>query len=173
MARDATARLYDVKEDSVALDQKKGLITFRARKGTLVSLDRLHESLWATRLSGRTGMKLLSLEVTAVGEVDGGKTPILVVRGSEQHFVLLDDSKKEPRERLPLGTKRKRTKDAKSPYARMIQALERGDKVVGVTGVLDGWSGLFPKLLASLPEKPRRIIVTSFEVAGKKKRESK
>ena len=39
MARDATARQYDVDADGVQLDVKKGEITFRAKKGRLVDLE--------------------------------------------------------------------------------------------------------------------------------------
>ena len=53
----------------IQLDIRKGEITFRAREGRLVDLDKLHESIWATRLSGGTGMALNWLDVTAVGEV--------------------------------------------------------------------------------------------------------
>ena len=69
MARDATARLYDVDADRVELNVKQGLITFRAKKGRAVDLDKLHESIWATRLSGSTGMSLNWIDVTAEGEV--------------------------------------------------------------------------------------------------------
>ena len=69
MARDATARLYDVDEDKVTLSIPLGIITFEAKQGKLVALDKLHESIWATRLSGGTGMHLNWMEVTAQGEV--------------------------------------------------------------------------------------------------------
>ena len=53
MACDATARLYDVDEDSVVfkkLQQTKrydqGTITFGACNGKLIDLDQLHESIW-------------------------------------------------------------------------------------------------------------------------------
>ena len=62
MARDATARLYDVDEDSVVFKKlqktqkyDQGTISFRSRKGKLIDLDKLHESIWATRLSGAHG----------------------------------------------------------------------------------------------------------------------
>ena len=37
--------------------------------GKLVDLEKLHESIWATRLGVGTGMSMSSLDVTAVGEV--------------------------------------------------------------------------------------------------------
>ena len=94
MARDATARLYDVDDDSVTYKKPRkrgkydqGTITFRAKKGRLVSLDKLHESIWATRLSGGTRSGLVSLDVTAVGEVmvRGNKT-LLSVDGADEYF---------------------------------------------------------------------------------------
>jgi hypothetical protein len=69
VARDAIARQYDVDADAVRLDIAKGEVTFRAKKGRLVDLDKLHESIWATRLSVGTGMALNWIDVTAVGEV--------------------------------------------------------------------------------------------------------
>src|SRR5262245_4802823 len=64
VARDAIARQYDVDADSVKLEIDKGLVTFGAKKGRLVDLDKLHESIWATRLSGKTGMSLDWIDVT-------------------------------------------------------------------------------------------------------------
>ena len=97
MARDATARQYDVDADAVRLDLSKGEITFRARKGRLVDLDKLHESIWATRLSGNTGMGLNWIDVTAVGEVADEKGRlVLKVKGSEQVFVLKDPLRLSP-----------------------------------------------------------------------------
>ena len=78
MARDATARQNDVDADRVRLDISKGEITFRAKKGRLVDLDKLHESIWATRLSGGTGMALNWLDVTAVGEVTAEKDHLVL-----------------------------------------------------------------------------------------------
>ena len=76
MAREAIARLYDVDEDTVVFkklnktDQyDQGVVTFRARKGKLIDLEKLHESIWASRLSGGTRSGLVSLEVVAIGEI--------------------------------------------------------------------------------------------------------
>jgi hypothetical protein len=149
VARDAAARQYDVDADSVKLDIATGLITLRAKKGRLVDLDKLHESIWATRLSGNTGMSLNWIDVTAVGVVvlDKERT-LLKVAGSDQSFVLKEDS------------------DA-GAFGRLRAALERGEKVVSVTGRLDGWTGHFPPFLATLPAKPRTILVKDFRTAGK------
>jgi hypothetical protein len=147
VARDATARQYDVDADSVGLDIKKGLITFRAKKGRLVDLDKLHESIWATRLSGSTGMRLHWMDVTVVGAVVvEKKATVLKVAGSDQHFVLKPGSNK-------------------AAFERLEKALARGDKVASVTGRLEGWSGHFPKFLKALPSKPYAILVTDFELA--------
>lgn len=160
MARDAIARLYDVEEDSVELHKKTGTvtryvpgtITFTAKKGKLVDLDRLHQSIWATRLSGGTRMELNWLDVTAVGEVAVvEKEVILKVAGSNRHFVLTHNPKAQPQAH------------EKSPMERLREALDRGEKVVSVTGRLDGWSGHFPKFLSKLPQKPRRLLVKEFK----------
>ena len=154
MARDATARLYDVDADDVKLDTKKGEITFRAKKGRLVDLDKLHESIWATRLSGKTGMAMNWIDVTAVGEVVLDQTqPRLKVSGTNQYFVLAED------------TKATRKPNEKTPFARLQEALGRGDKVLSVTGRVEGWGGHFPDFLKTLPKKPLVILVKEFEVA--------
>jgi hypothetical protein len=148
VARDATARQYDVDADRVQLDIRKGLITFHAKKGRLVDLDKLHESIWATRLSGNTGMALNWIDVTAVGRVavEDGRT-LLKVAGSDQYFVL------------------KEAPGAEAPFRRLRQALDRGEKVVSVTGRLDGWTGHFPPFLKTVPARPRVILVKDFQAA--------
>ena len=157
MARDATARLYDVQEDSVVLkkyrEKKKydqGAITFRAKKGKLIDLDKLHESIWATRLSVGTRSGLLSLEVTAVGGVviDESET-IIRVAGSKAYFVLARNS----------------DKDHEDAFDKLREAVKSGRKVVAVTGRVDGWAGRWTSVLRKLPPKPRRILVTSFTTA--------
>ena len=144
MARDATARQYDVDADAVRLDIARGEITFRAKKGRLVDLDKLHESIWATRLSGGTGMGMNWLDVTAVGEVVVEKERVaLKVKGSDQHFVLKQGDN--------------------TVFARLRDAAERGEKSVSVTGRVEDWSGHFPPFLKTLPKKPRAIAVKEFE----------
>ena len=132
MARDATARQYDVDADAVRLDIAKGEVTFKAKRGRLVDLDKLHESIWATRLSGGTGMALNWLDVTAVGEV--------VVE--KERLVLKEDDKKT--------------------FARLREAAERGQQTVSVTGRVEDWSGHFPPFLKTLPKRPRAIAVREF-----------
>jgi hypothetical protein len=154
VARDATARQYDVDADKVKLNIAKGEITFRAKKGRLVDLDKLHESIWGTRLSGNTGMSMNWLDVTAVGVVAVEKDRIVLkVAGSSDLFLLKEDPKDK-------GGKN-------SAFARMQKALGRKDKVVSVSGRVEGWSGHFPPFLKTLPKKPRVILVKDFEVAKK------
>jgi hypothetical protein len=150
VARDATARLYDVDANLVVMDKQAGTITFRARKGRLVDLDKLHESVWATRLGDGTGMQLQWLEVTAQGEVAAADEEIrLKVPGSEQYFLLGDGDKEGER----------------APFRRLKEALARGEKVVSVTGRVDGWNGNWTQFLRKLPGKPRRIVVRDFQTA--------
>ena len=145
MARDATARLYDVDANLVVMDKKAGTITFQAKKGKLADLDQLHESIKATRLGDGTGMRLKWLEVTAVGEASVVDNEVrLKVTGSDQYFVL--------------------TEDAAAPMARLREALQQGEKKMRVTGRVDGWTGNLTQFSRKLPDKPRRIVVSSFEV---------
>jgi hypothetical protein len=149
VARDATARQYDVDADAVRLDLRKGKITFKAKKGRLVDLDKLHESVWATRLSGNTGMALKWLDVTAVGTVAVEKERIVLkVTGSDQRFVLKEDPKA--------------TKDDSTPFAQLRKAVKGGERL-SITGRLEGWTGHWPPFLKKVPTKPRAIQVKAFE----------
>ncbi|MBI1913725.1 MAG: hypothetical protein HYS12_03065 [Planctomycetes bacterium] len=144
MARDATARLYDVDANLVVMDKQAGTITFQARKGRLADLDKLHESIKATRLGDGTGMRLKWLEVTAVGEaIVVDKEVRLKVTGSDQYFVLTDEA---------------------APLGRLREVLQRGEKRLRVTGRVDGWTGNLTQFSRKLPDKPRRIVVNRFEV---------
>jgi hypothetical protein len=154
VACDATARLYDVDEDSVIFTKlqktenyDQGTIKFRARKGKLIDLNQLHESIWATRLSGGTRSGLISLEVTAIGQVvtSQDKT-VLQVAGSDALFEL----DKHPDEQ----------------HATAFSSLGKlsGEGIVKVTGVIDDYQGRWPSVLATKPKTPRRILVTRFEV---------
>jgi hypothetical protein len=152
VARDATARQYDVDADAVRLDLNKGEITFQARKGRLVSLDKLHESIWATRLSGNTGMAINWIDVTAVGEVVQEKDrTVLKVAGSDDVFVL-----KEVR-----GAK----VGDRTAFAALREAVAGGQKKVSVVGRVEDWKGHFPPFLKALPRKPRVILVKGFAAA--------
>ena len=154
MACDATARLYDVDEDSVVFEKlqktekyDQGTVTFRARKGKLIDLDRLHESIWATRLSGGTRSGLVSLEVTAIGEVVKSTDQMLLkVADANAEFALAPHPDSEHQE----------------TFARL--AGSTSDSRFRVTGVIDHYSGRWPGLLQKKPKNPRRILVTDFEV---------
>ena len=161
MAREATARLYDVDANSVVLKRltqsgsyDTGTITFRAKQGQLVDLDKLHESAWATRLSGGTKSGLVSFEVTAVGEVQvDGSALFLNVEGSLDRFVLAEDPERKP-------------DDPNSQiFAELRKAVTAGTKSIRVTGRLDGWAGRWPDVLRRMPPKPSRIFVAGFEPA--------
>ena len=155
MARDATARLYDVDAETIAFKRLNntgkydtGTVTFRAKPGKLIDLDKLHESVWATRLSGGTSSGLVSLEVTVAGTiVVGEKETTLKVAGAEPEFVLAQNPEA----------------DFKNAFDELKAALARGEKVTSVSGRLDGWSGRWPEMLKKLPAKPRRILVTRFD----------
>ena len=148
MARDATARQYDVDADAVKLDVKTGLITFQAKKGRLVDLDKLHESIWATRLGVGTGMALNWIDVTAVGEVVVEKERIVLkVKGSWQLFVLKAGDKA----------------DDKKVFGKLRDEAKAGKKSTSVFGRVEGWKGHFPPFLKTLPKKPRVIVVKKVE----------
>jgi hypothetical protein len=127
----------------VKLDIDKGEITFSAKKGRLVDLDKLHESIWATRLGVGTGMAMSWLDVTAVGEVVVEKDRVVMkVKGSDQTFVLKEGDKKA--------------------FAKLKEAAE-GKKSFSVMGRVENWKGHFPPFLKTLPQKPRAILVKEFE----------
>jgi hypothetical protein len=153
VACDATARLYDVDEDSVVFKKlqktekyDQGTITFRARKGKLIDLDKLHESVWATRLSGGTRSGLVNLEVTAIGDlVTEEGNIVLKVSGCDEKFVL--------------------GKHSDEKYAAAFAKLQAGGiEAVKVTGVIDDYVGRWPTVLQKQPTNPRRILVTGFEL---------
>jgi hypothetical protein len=147
-----------VDEDSVVFKKlqktkryDQGTITFRARQGKLIDLDKLHESIWATRLSGGTRSGLVSLEVTAVGQVvvtkDGA---ILKIAGSDSHFVLIRSP--DEKQAALLGK---------------LQAEAGSAAMVRVTGRIDSYAGRWPDVLRSRPTGPRRVLVTRFEAVKK------
>ena len=130
-----------------------GEIIFRARKGKLVDLDKLHESVWATRLSGGTRSGVVNLDVTAVGNVvDGEGSTVLNVADSNRRFLLVADRNL------------KNNNGGKSAFQRMRDALARGDRVVQVTGRIEGWNGRWPAMLRKPEKKPRTIAVSGFAI---------
>jgi hypothetical protein len=158
MASDAIARQYDVDADSMRLirppgqkgDYQLGTIEFAAKKGKSINLDKIHESLTATRLSGGTSMSMDFLELTATGKVferDGEL--VLQVSGTGQELVLHEES------------------TAKDNFQRLRDAVGRGKNVSSVTGRVPGWNGRFPAVLktwAKTPENQKRqLLVVGFE----------
>jgi len=162
VARDATARLYDVDQDSFQFQKMNlsekydiGVITFRAKKGKLIDLRKLHESVWASRLSGGTRSGVICLEVTAVGKVELREDDaILDVRDGDRSFILVNDVNAKP-------------EDAKaSEFAALRQAVERGQQIESVTGYVEGWIGRWPSVLSKPPAERPRLMVTGFKAAG-------
>jgi hypothetical protein len=162
MAADAIARQYDVDADAMNLHRPQGqqgsyqfgTIRFGAKKGKSIDLDKMCESIAATRLSGGTNMRVDWLEITATGEVvERDKELVLKVSGTGEEFVLSG----EP--------------TAKGGLQRLRKAVARGDKVATVTGRVPGWNGRFPEVLAAWAEplNPHKgkLAVTDFEVKKK------
>ena len=163
MARGATARLYDVNHDALEfvkfhLTKKydQGTISFRARKGELISLDKLHESIWATRLSGGTNSGVICLDVTAVGVIAESEDKIILsVTGSDRQFVLVNDVPAKP-----VAAK-------ESKLAELRTAISNGQTTLSVSGYVDGWGGRWPGVLRQPPAKRPLLMVTGFKNVGK------
>jgi hypothetical protein len=176
--RDTIARQSDVDASSMKYEvepgegsYRKGTITFAAQKGESLDLAALHASLQRTRLAGKTRSAVNFLEITARGEVTVvEKETLLKVSGTARQFALGDDPKARPKE------------GEKTPFRRLCDALAKGDKVVSVTGRVDGWSGPWPMVLRALPggpagdaekpdqpagRKPPLLVVTDFQTAAK------
>ena len=162
MARDAIARQYDVDADSILIltppgqkgDYQLGTIKFAPKKGRSIDLDKMCESITATRLSGGTNMHVDNLEITAKGQVfERDKELVLKVSGTGQELVLGE----EP--------------SVKDGLQRLREAVARGDKVSTVTGRVPGWTGGFPRVLAAWAKVPdaqkRKLAVVDFEVEKK------
>ena len=161
MARDAISRLYDVDKNSITLTcegdkgaYRPGVITFHAKKGRSIDLDKMRESITASRLSGGTNMKMDYLEMTATGDVKfGDKIALFTVFGTGQKFDLSEDP------------------TAKGVLQKLRDVQTRGDKIISVTGRVQGWSGVFPavmKGLAKAADQPTtQLNVTGFEISKK------
>lgn len=128
MARDAIARQYDVDKNGVVLDIPGGLISFQAKKGRSLSLARIHESIRATRLSGRTGMEVRYLELTVRGRVSASRDGLRLRAGKEE-FALAE---------YP---------GAQAGAMDRVRAAAAAEKPITVTGRVPGWTGLFPEVL--------------------------
>ncbi len=163
MARDAIARQYDVDKNAMIYvcqpgkeNYRPGTITFTPKLGKTLDLRKIRESIAATRLSGGTAMGVDYLEIKATGDVVlDEQMLVLKVAGTNQDFVLKEDSKK----------------DEKSPLQRLRTAISSGAKVVSVTGRVEGWAGRFPAVLQSqgqlAPDARMGLIVTDFEASKK------
>jgi hypothetical protein len=142
---------------------RNGTITFAAKKGQSIDLDKLQKSLKATRLGKGTRSAVNYLKITAVGEVTVVKKDIMLkVDGIAQEFKLVDDPKAKTKE----GTS--------TPYQQLRAALDKGAKIANVTGRVQAWTGVWPKVLQQLEKeneakapKPRLLIVADFETVAK------
>ncbi len=169
--RDTIARQSDVDQSSLRYevepgeaDYREGTITFSLKGGKSLDLDKLHESIQATRLSGKTRSAVNYLLITAQGKVVVGEGDMLLqVTGTKQQFGLGDDPNAKP-------------KDGATPFQRLREALAGGAKVAKVTGRVQGWSGPWPVVLRALavervrPDESRArqlplLIVTDFQIA--------
>jgi hypothetical protein len=174
--RDTIARQSDVDKDSIKYDvepgnakYRNGTITFAAKKGKSIDLYALHTNLLMTRLGKGTRSAVNYLDITAEGEVvQHNKDMRLKVSGTHQQFTLGEDPKAKAKE----GTK--------TPFQRLREVLATGDKVVSVTGRVQGWAGTWPATLKEIeqkrlkdnelaPEKrtPTLLMVMDFEIAKK------
>ena len=137
------ARQSDVEATSVKVETEDGgRVVFAAKSGCSLDLEKIHACLKETRLSGkpgRTNAQILYLELTVTGEVvESGKEVLLKVKGTKEVFRLED----EPGKPIPAeGT----------AFERLKKAVANGQKVIGVTGRVKGWSGHFPAVLRELP----------------------
>ena len=170
--RDTIARRSDVDKNSVKYEvepgtgkYRNGTITFSALKGESIDLQKLGENIKETRLGKGTRSGVNYLEITAEGEVIAAdKDALLTVSGTAQQFTLGDDPKVKPEEGV------------KTPYQRLREALAKGEKIASVTGRVQGWSGVWPKVLRELTKgpdkdmdrkKPTLLFVTDFQTVKK------
>lgn len=165
--RDTIARRSDVDKDSIKYDlepgtqrYRKATIHFAAKKGKSIDLKDLEANLRATRLGKGTRSGVGFLEITVVGELVGSeKETALKVAGTQQQFVLGDDPKAKPQD------------GKKTPYQRLQEAAKKGEKIVSVTGRVQGWDGVWPTVLKDLSKEPAQgerrtvLVVTDFELA--------
>ena len=158
MAREAIARLYDVDKNSLTYTKpekggkyRHGTIDFRAKESKLVALDKIFESVWATRLSRGTGSALVHLDVTVRGSVsvENGQT-IVTVPDTQEVFVLVKQN------------------SSAETWDEFSASLSRGERFVTVTGRLDGWKGGWTGFLNKPRPKSNRILLTDFTTSDEK-----
>ena len=161
MAREAIARLYDVDDNSLTYQKPDvkgkydiGSISFRAKRDKLIDLGQIHESVWATRLSGGTRSALVSLDVTVIGSVtyENGTAKLL-----------------EPTTRKAFLLSSERTAEATARLRKLHSSVENGERLLTVSGRLEGWKGHWPKFLNKPPPKTLRLIVTDFSLTRRVK----
>jgi hypothetical protein len=134
-------------------------VTFRAKQGKLIDLQKMHESIWATRLSGGTRSGVICLEVTVEGTVSqSGDKTFLQIDGTDQRFVLVSDVRAKPE-----GAKA-------GAFKAVIQAVDDGQMNVSITGFVDGWVGRWPGVLARPAAKQPQLMVTGFQPVTQKKK---
>jgi hypothetical protein len=159
MARDAISRQYDVERNSMIYvcapgkgSYMPGTITFQPKKGRSLDLNKIRESISASRLSAGTGMSVDYFEITALGAVDlRDNEPLLTVSGTGQQFKLTESA------------------SAKGQLQKLRDALGRGEKVTSVTGRVQGWTGGFPVVLKGLADVPaiQTLQLIDFEITKK------
>jgi hypothetical protein len=165
------ARRSDVDGNSVVLkadegaqgSYQPGTITFRAAEGQSIDIEKLHESIKSVRRWDNTRSKVTYLEITATGEASRTGTEVLFkVAGTGQILLLAAEPP-------PAGTE-----TGKTPYARLQAAIAEGNKVIKVTGRIEGWNGLWGTVLKDVPgqqiREPNRppmrrmkLVVTAFD----------
>ncbi len=163
MARGAIARLYDVDDDTVVFKRFNvknkydlATVTFRAKKGRLIDLQKMHESFWATRLSGGTSSGVICLEVNAVGTISRtGSETILHIDDTDQQFVMVSDVRAKPDDATASALKA------------LLLAVNGGKKRLSVTGYVDRWVGRWPGVLSRSAEARPRLMVTQFVAVEK------
>ncbi|MCI0456589.1 MAG: hypothetical protein L0Z62_06370 [Gemmataceae bacterium] len=169
--RDTIARQSDVDAKSIKYEiepgtgrYRNGTIAFSAKEGQSIDLQKLQDSLRATRLGKGTRSGVNFFQITVEGEVVvGEKETLLKVSGTQQQFTLGDDPQAKPKD----GTK--------PAYQRLRAALANGEKIAHVTGRVQGWSGPWPKVLKALAaepgnapaQKPALLMVTDFQTVKK------
>lgn len=158
MARDAITRQSDVDADSVKLycepnkgKYSPGTITFLAKQGRSIDLDKIRESIAATRLSGYTNMRVDFLEITVRGQIGvRDKDMVLAVSGTQQELAVAADSRELEK--------------------KLQEIAKKGGEVVTLVGRVDGWNGRFPVILKTLAQRhgpdnkrPMLLVVTAIE----------
>ncbi len=162
--RDTIARRSDVDAKSIKYDvepgtksYRLGTVTFAAKKGGSFDLKGLHADLIKSRFGKGTRSAVNFLEITIAGELAMSEKETLI-KATGIEFVLADNPKAE-------------SKEKKTAYQRLVEAVKTGSKIESVTGRVQGWNGVWPKALAELskqmsdPANRPSLVVTDFAVA--------